>query len=88
MFEIGYHNKVKKDIKKCNKRGFDLKEFLKVIDFLEKTGEVPSYYKPHVLSGNYAGVWECHIKPDWLLLWIKFGNEITIIRTGTHSDLF
>lgn len=57
---------------------------------LEKTGKVSSKYKPHLLKGNYKGLWECHIQPDWLLIWMM-DEEIKLIsltRTGTHSDLF
>jgi mRNA interferase YafQ len=54
------------------------------------TGTVPEKYRPHILSGKFAGIRECHIKPDWLLLWIKDKYKITIalIGTGTHSDSF
>jgi mRNA interferase YafQ len=51
---------------------------------------LPAMYKPHVLSGDYSKHWECHIKPDWLLIWKQDeeNKEIYLIRTGTHSDLF
>jgi len=57
---------------------------------LEKQGKLPAKYKPHVLKGNFKNYWECHIQPDWLLIWkqdepIKL---ITLTSTGTHSDLF
>lgn len=57
---------------------------------LEKNGKVPAKHKPHLLKGNYKGLWECHIQPDWLLIWQQ-DDEIKLIsltRTGTHSDLF
>jgi mRNA interferase YafQ len=61
-----------------------------VITLLKETGKLPAQYKPHKLSGNYAGLWECHIKPDWLLVWLQDDNKLTLIltNTGTHSDLF
>ncbi|MBE6325456.1 MAG: type II toxin-antitoxin system YafQ family toxin [Bacteroidales bacterium] len=52
------------------------------------TGTVPLTHRPHILSGDYDGIWECHIKADWLLLWIVTDKTVTILRTGTHSDLF
>ena len=57
---------------------------------LETKGTLPQSYKPHKLSGNYAGCWEAHIKGDWLLIWQIFDEELTLIltNTGTHSDLF
>ena len=62
----------------------------KVLTALAETGTVPPNHKPHVLSGKLKGYWECHIKPDWLLIWIKNEDQktITLIGTGTHSDLF
>ena len=57
---------------------------------LEKNGTVPAKNKPHKLTGNYKGFWECHIQPDWLLIWFRryATSEIELTRTGTHSDLF
>ncbi|MGC4129045.1 MAG: type II toxin-antitoxin system YafQ family toxin [Bergeyella sp.] len=57
---------------------------------MQETGTLPAKYKPHKLSGNYAGCWECHIKPDWLLIWKQNDNELILLLmdTGTHSDLF
>ena len=51
---------------------------------------LPPKYRPHKLSGNYSNCWECHIKEDWLLVWLQNDNELTLlfINTGTHSDLF
>lgn len=89
MFDLIYTTKVKKDIKLCQRRNYNFTEFKKVIETLEQKGELPPKYKPHTLSGDYEGCWECHIKPDWLLIWYYEDSEtITISRTGTHSDLF
>jgi len=62
----------------------------RVLELLERDGVLPPEYKPHVLSGNYANFWECHIKSDWLLLWKQIDDEfiLLITDTGTHSDLF
>jgi len=61
-----------------------------VIDLLQKEGKLPQKYKPHNLSGNYKDCWECHIKPDWLLVWKQNDTELILLflDTGTHSDLF
>jgi mRNA interferase YafQ len=61
-----------------------------VVTTLVKEEKLPTKFKPHLLKGNYQGYWECHIQPDWLLIWkqdetIKL---ITLTRTGSHSDLF
>jgi mRNA interferase YafQ len=61
-----------------------------VVTLLAKSGKLPAKYKPHLLKGKYDKLWECHIQPDWLLIWEQ--NEtiklISLIRTGTHSDFF
>ena len=60
------------------------------MDLLEANGSLPPKYRPHKLSGNLHGIWECHIQPDWLLIY-KIQNDsliLTLTRTGTHSDLF
>jgi len=61
-----------------------------VVNYLEKDGTVPVKYKPHILSGDLQGFFECHVKADWLLIWLKNETQktITLIGTGTHSDLF
>jgi len=51
-------------------------------------GELPAGYRAHKLSGEWKGVWECHIEPDWLLIYEVTANELVLIRTGTHRDLF
>ena len=57
---------------------------------LEQKSILPAKYKSHKLTGDYKGFWECHIQPDWLLIWLQDDTEktITLARTGTHSDLF
>ncbi len=90
MYKISASNKFKKDFKLCLKRGLKEKLFSEVILLLEKQGKLPAKYKQHKLVGNYTGFWECHIQPDWLLIWEQ-NEEIKLIslhRTGTHSDLF
>ena len=90
MYSIEFTNRFKKDMKRCQKRGHNMSELKSIIDLLQKTGKLPQIYKPHKLSGNYAGMWECHIKPDWLLVWKQDNDIMTLIMmsTGTHSDLF
>ena len=90
MYKIFRHNSFKKDYKRCKKRGYDLELLKDVLIQLIKTGKVSRKYFPHKLSGNYKGRWECHIKPDWLLIWKQDEDEKLIVleRTGTHSDLF
>ena len=60
------------------------------MDLLEATGSLPQHYRPHKLSGNMNGIWECHIEPDWLMTWEQNDTQLTLLflRTGTHADLF
>lgn len=88
MFTLTTTRQFEKDFKLCKKRGYKIQQLLKIFSELENSGIVPSKYRPHKLIGNYNGYWECHIQPDWLLIWYMKGNEIVLTRTGTHSDLF
>ena len=85
-----YSNRFKKDLKRCQKRGYNLSNLKKVIDLLASNGTLPSQYKPYKLSGKYTGCWECHIESDWLLVWIQNDTELILLftNTGTHADLF
>lgn len=90
MYYIEFTNSFKKDMKRCQKRGLPMKELYAVIKLLSENGSLPPQYKPHKLTGNYEGMWECHIKHDWLLAWQQDDNilHLLMVRTGSHSDLF
>jgi len=90
MYAVKTTNRFEKSLKLCKKRGYDLGLLKNLIDFLQDSGTVPAKYKPHKLSGNYHNLWECHIKPDWLLVWQIDETELILLLmdTGTHSDLF
>ena len=90
MYAIEYTTQFKKDLKLCQKRGYNMNLFNKVASLLAKNGKLPSSYKPHKLSGKYKDCWECHIQPDWLLVWQQNDKELILLftNTGTHSDLF
>jgi mRNA interferase YafQ len=90
MYKIVATNQFKKDYKLCLKRGLKEAKLVEVLTILESNGKLPTKHKPHLLKGNFKGFWECHIQPDWLLIWEQ-AEEIKLItlnRTGTHSDLF
>jgi mRNA interferase YafQ len=87
-FNLDYTNRFKKDIKLCLKRNYNIALLEVVLLELREKGELPLRYNPHILSGNKDGLWECHIKSDWLLTWYFDKNTIVLVRTGTHSDLF
>lgn len=90
MYNISFSNQFKKDFKKCQKRGYKMSLLEQVLIILREKGKLPKEYKPHILTGNYSGFLECHIKPDWLLIWWQDDaeKEIRLDRTGTHADLF
>ncbi len=90
MLKLQYHNQFKKDYKKIVKRGYDISLLEEIIEKLVKQEKLPQKNKDHSLIGNYKGYRECHIQPDWLLIY-KIDNEDLILlltRTGSHSDLF
>jgi len=90
MFKLVYTNRFKRDVKLLQKRGFDLELLKAAIKRLEQSGTVPQKNKPHKLAGQYKGYWEAHLKSDWLIIWKVFSDEqeLWLVRTGTHSDLF
>jgi mRNA interferase YafQ len=90
MYSIRYTGQFKKQLRLMSKRGKDLENINEVINILAQTGTLPSNYRPHKLKGDYAGYWEAHIEPDWLIVWDISENELILIliATGTHSDLF
>lgn len=89
-YSIVLSKKFEKSLKRCKKRGLDISKLKTVIDLLSATGTLPAKYRPHTLSGRFEGVWECHIQPDWLLLWHINDDELVllILDTGSHADLF
>ena len=89
-YAIKPSKRFEKDLKRCEKRGYDMRLIKEVITMLAETGSLPATYRPHKLSGDYAGCWECHIKPDWLLLWEQYDTELVLLltSTGSHSDIF
>lgn len=90
MLDVRYSAKFKKDYKAIIKRGYNPQLLEDVLTILCNEQPLPPKYKEHSLSGNYEGHRECHITPDWLLIYKIDKKILTLIltRTGTHSDLF
>ena len=90
MLKIRYHTLFKKDYKRVIKRGYNAKLIEEIIQKLAKGEQLPEKNRDHPLSGNYSGCRECHITPDWLLIYEIDNGELVLYltRTGTHSDLF
>lgn len=90
LYEIKTYKQYDRDVKLAVRRGLDIEKLLEVVRLLRQDEPLPAKYRNHLLSGDYKGYWECHINPDWLLLYEK-DTEIRIIslyRTGTYSDIF
>lgn len=70
--------------------GLPMEKLKEIIRELVASRRVPGKFKPHLLHGNRNGQWECHIQPDWLLIWEQNDKELTLLmlNTGTHTDLF
>ena len=90
MLDIYYQKQFKKDYAKAVKRGCNPEIFQYVLDLLIHQQPLPEKYRDHALSGIYRGYRECHIQPDWLLIYKVESQKLllTLTRTGTHSDLF
>ena len=80
----------RKDLKRINKRGKDLSLLKDVLQTLREEQALEEKYRDHALTGNYIGFRECHVQPDWLLVYAINKEELilTASRTGSHSDLF
>lgn len=89
-YQIRLSSQFKKDFQRCMKRGLNMKLITDAMDLLEANGSLPPKYRPHKLSGNMHGIWECHIQPDWLMTWQQDNLQLTLLflQTGTHSDIF
>ena len=88
MLKAVYENRFKKEVEKAKKRGKDCEKLQALITMLVEEIPLPPKNKNHKLQGEYQGYWECHIEPDWLLVYKKTKTEIYFARTGSHSDLF
>lgn len=86
---IHYSTKAKKDLKKYRNNLQLMKALYEVLDKLKNEEAIPSYYKPHRLTGNYKGCMECHVGNDFLLIWVdSVSDMVEIVRIGSHSELF
>jgi mRNA interferase YafQ len=75
-------------VNRIKKRGWDTAHLDRVMRLLCDEEPIPRRYVAHPLKGKHKGHWECHIKPDFLLMWYPTDTEIRFVRTGTHADLF
>ena len=78
----------KRDLKRIKKRGKDTAKLQLVVHYLREGVPLPSRYRDHPLTGNWIYHRECHIEPDWLLIYLLTDTSVRLIATGTHADLF
>ena len=90
MRSIQFTSKMKRDVKRARKRGKDISKMTDALDWLASENQMPEKYKDHPLKGEMQGFRECHIEPDWLLIYKIDREELVLLAvgTGTHSDLF
>jgi mRNA interferase YafQ len=88
--KVNYSNKFKKGLKLAAKRGLDISLLEEVVEKLRTKIPLEEKYKDHELKGKYKGFRECHIQPDWLLIYLIENDvlTLTLVDTGTHADLF
>jgi mRNA interferase YafQ len=86
--EIRATGRFLRDLRLARKRGKDLAKIEVVIDVLGRGGTLPPKHRRHRLRGELEGMWECHIEPDWLLIWDEGESAIVLVRCGSHADLF
>lgn len=88
MLSLVRLNQFKRDYKRLSKRGKPMEKLIEIIELLAMREKLPMKNHDHALSNNFANRRECHIDPDWLLIYRKTNDKIYLERTGTHADLF
>lgn len=88
MLKLHYTAKFKRDLKKVKKRGLEQEKLVKIVDMLLEEKTLPAKYHDHMLKNNWIDHRECHIEPDWLLIYQIEQPLLKLVRTGTHADLF
>lgn len=89
MLDIVISNKCKKDLRRAKKRGLDLNDFFAVVEMLQRRETLPVRYRDHALTANRTGLRDCHIRPDWVLIYEIRETELVLllVETGNHADL-
>lgn len=88
-YQLDYTNAFSRDLKKITKRGYDISRMEYIVNKLQAGEPLEEKYRDHILTGNWKGYRECHIQPDWLLIYRIYEDKLLLVltRTGTHSDL-
>lgn len=88
MLIVATTTQFRKDLKRQKKRGYDVEKLRPVLEKLASQEPLDEKYRNHKLTGNYVDRWECHIEPNWLLIYRTTRSTLFLERTGSHSDLF
>ena len=88
MLKLVYLSKFVTDLKLAKKQHKKFSELEKIVTLLQQNQLLPPKNHNHKLKGDYAGYWECHVEPDWLLIYKISKTELTLARIGSHADLF
>jgi mRNA interferase YafQ len=88
MREIRRTGQFKRDLKRLVKRGNDTEPLREIVVRIAAGAALEPHHRDHPLLGGYLGSRECHIEPDWLLIYERTETELILVRTGTHTDLF
>ena len=88
-YQLDYTTAFSRDLKRIKKRGYDIGRLEKVVNVIQSGELLDAKYKDHALTGNWNGYRECHVQPDWLLIYRVYEDRLLLVltRTGTHSDL-
>jgi len=87
-FDIYQTTQFRRDTRKLKRQGKDLSRLMLIIELLVEGQDLPENNRDHILTGNWSGYRECHIRPDWLLIYKIDEKTLTLERSGSHSDLF
>ena len=88
MLELRTTSAFEKDLKHANKQGKDLDKLEAIVNLLQAQEQLPVRCRAHPLRGNWSGHWDCHVGPDWILLYKITDKMLILVRTGSHADLF
>ena len=80
--------KFKRDVRKAERRGKDLNKLKVLVRLLAQREALPAQYRDHLLTGTWAGCRDAYLEPDWIVIYRIEGNELHLVRTGSHADLF
>lgn len=88
MRQIKQSSQFRRDLKRAKKRGKDLSKLAAIVEALATDTPLDAKHGPHPLVGDWRPCWDCHIEPDWLLIYVVTEEFVELVRTGSHADLF